>query len=141
MSKLLTDQEAKNVANSDDENLVPAGDYRAKIVLIDRSERKPEVLQWKFRIIGGQASARRELRAWTSTAPNGAWALKRLVKDIVADWSTVQLEDLEGQIVTAHVTIEPRSDTGELTNRVNRLSPWTGGTGDGYFSSDEDETA
>lgn len=145
MPKLLASQEVKNYNDSDDENLVPPGDYRVKIKSVDRSERNPDVLEWRFRIMSGQPSADRELRAWTSTAPNGAWALKRLIKHLIHDPATVQHEDLEGRIVKATVSVEMRTDNGELTNRVRKLSPWDGdpasGDGDdrgGFAVDDED---
>jgi len=139
MSKLLSSLEAKNVADADDENLILAGDYRVKIVAVGRSERKPDVLEWKFRIMSGQEAAGRTLRAWTSTAPNGAWALKRLIKHIVDDWTTVQQEDLEGRIVKARVTVELRTDINENTNRVTKLMPWDGAE-PLFPEDDEDET-
>ena len=144
MPNLFSAQEAKNFDDADDENLIPASDYRAKILTIDRMPNKPETIQWVFRLMGGQVAAGRQVRTWTSTAPAGAWATKRLIKDLVVDPATLQLEDLEGKIVKARVTIEERSDTHENTNRVVKLSPWTGSADEdldvysaGYDESDE----
>jgi len=130
---LLTKEEAQAYLDGDSSNLVPAGDYRVKILEVDRMDNKPELLQWIFKIMGGQESAGRKLRAWTSLKPTGIVFLKRLIEDLVLDPATMTQDDLEGMIVCAHVTIEKRSDTGEDTNRVNKLSPWTGG------GIDEDE--
>jgi len=130
---LLTPEQAQAYLDGTASNLVPAGDYRVKILSVDRMENKPETIQWIFKVMGGQDSAGRQLRAWTKTTPEAIWALKRLVEDIIVDPVTVAADDLMDQIVCAHVTIEKRSDTGEDTNRVNKLSPWTGG------GVDEDE--
>jgi hypothetical protein len=130
---LLSKEEAQAYLDADASNLVPEGDYRVKILRVARMENKPETIQWVFKIMGGQEAAGRQLRAWTNTSVAAIWALKRLIGDLVVDPATVQDADLEDKIVTAHVTIEKRSDTGEDTNRVNRLSPWTGG------GTDEDE--
>jgi hypothetical protein len=130
MSKLLTQQEARNYAAADDQNLVPAGDYRVKIVTVERMEKKPDTIQWEFKVMAGQNCAGRKLRAWTTTTPSAAWVLKRLVKDLIGDPATTTQEELEGRIVKAHVTIEVRSDNGESTNRVIKLSPWSGGGAD-----------
>ena len=130
---LLTREEAQAYLDADASNLVPAGDYRVKILSVARMENKPETIQWIFKIMGGQESAGRQLRAWSSLKPTAMVFMKRLIEDLVSDPATVTQDDLEGKIVCAHVTIEKRSDTGEDTNRVNKLSPWTGG------GVDEDE--
>ena len=130
---LLSQEEAQRYLDADDSNLVPAGDYRVKILSVDRMEHKPDTIQWVYKIMAGQEGAGRQLRSWTKTTEPAVIFLKRLIKDLVVDPATLQQDDLEGKIVTAHVTVEKRSDTDEDTNRVNKLSPWTGG------GVDEDE--
>jgi hypothetical protein len=127
MTKMLTQAEAKAYEETDTESLIPAGDYKVKITSIEAKEGKPETKCFKFKVMSGDY-ARRQLRAWPSTAPDLIWTLKKLIGEVVVDPIQLQLEDLEGHIFKASVTIEPRKDNGESTNRVVRLTPWDGGT-------------
>lgn len=122
MSKLLTAAEARAFEEADIESLIPADEYRVKITSIEPKEDNPDTKCFKFKVVSGPF-ARRQLRAWPSTAPDLIWTLKRLIGDVVVDPNELQLEDLEGHVFNATVTVEARKDNGENTNRVTRLTP------------------
>ena len=138
MSKLLTQKEAQNYIDAVTENLIPAGDYKVKITSIEPADRDPERKCFKFKVISGDYAGR-QLRAWPSTAPDKIWTLKKLIGEVVVDPNQVQLEDLEGHIFKAEVTVDVRKDTLEKTNHVVRLTSWAGDDHDEEAEPSSDE--
>jgi hypothetical protein len=122
MGTFLTPTEAKAFAETDAENLIPAGTYQVKILSIEPKMDNPDVKCFAFKITSGPYT-RRELRAWPNTAPDLIWTLKKLIGEVVVDANELQLEDLEGHVFEAEVRVETRKDNGEKVNRVVRLLP------------------
>jgi hypothetical protein len=137
MSKLLTAAEAEAFDEADVEGLITAGEYRVKIMSIEPKESNPDTKCFKFKVMSGPFRGR-VLRAWPRTAPNLIWTLKRLIGEVVEDPAELQLEDLEGHIFMADVTVEERKDNGENTNRVTRLTALAGNGGEAASDDDED---
>jgi len=130
MSKFLTDAQAEAFENADVENLVPAGEYIVEIMSVEPQEHDADIHVFKFEITSGEFTGR-QLRAWPSTELEKIWTLKKLIGEVVVDAASLQLEDLEGHVFKAEVSVEKRKDNGEKTNRVLRLHSWDGdGTGD-----------
>jgi hypothetical protein len=137
MTNLLTQAEANAFIKADIENLVPVGDYKVKITSIEPSESDPDRKCFKFKVLSDPYRGR-VLRAWPSTAPDLIWTLKKLIGEVVVDPNQVQLEDLEGHVFMAEVSQRKRSDTGEMTYDVVRLTPWVGDREPARSDEDED---
>ena len=121
MTNLMTKAEAEAFKDAVIDNLIPAGTYRVKITSIEPLEDNPERKCFKLKVVSGDY-AHRQLRAWPSTAPDLIWTMRKLIGEVVEDPTEVQLEDLEGHVFMAEVTQRKRTDNGEMTNDVARLT-------------------
>jgi hypothetical protein len=122
MANFFTNSEAAAFNEADASNTIPAGDHSVKILSIEPLASNPDVKCFIFEIVGGP-HARRQLRAWPSTARDLIWTTKKLIGAVTSDPQKLQLEDLVDHTFTAEVTVEERRDTGEKVNRVVRLLP------------------
>lgn len=124
---LLTKAQARAFDQADIGGLIPQGEYKVKIVTIDPLENEPERFCFKLKIMSGDYVGR-TVKAWASTTPDKIWTLKKLIGEVVIDAASLELDDLEGHIFTAHVTHRKRTDTGDLVTDVQKLTEWSSGS-------------